>query len=67
MHHLCPQSDEEAKQLQGLKALQGLGKSSDKVYGPLQRTFQVTPGATGRNGNRIASVCCWVAETALIV
>jgi hypothetical protein len=35
------QSEEEAKQLQGLKALQGLGKSSDKVYGPLQRTFQV--------------------------
>ena len=36
------QSDEEAKQLQGLKALQGLGKSSDKVYGPLQRNFQVS-------------------------
>ncbi len=44
-HHLWPQSDEEAKQLQGLKALQGLGKSSDKVYGPLQRTFQVTAGS----------------------
>ena len=41
-HSLCSQSDEEAKQLQGLKALQGLGKSSDKVYGPLQRTFEVT-------------------------
>ena len=38
---LLAQSEEESKQLQGLKALQGLGKSSDKVYGPLQRTFQV--------------------------
>ena len=45
MHDLRLQSDKEAKQLQGLKALQGLGKSSDKVYGPLQRTFQVTNGS----------------------
>ena len=51
------QSEEEAKQLQGLKALQGLGKSSDKVYGPLQRTFQVAADALATLVQATASTC----------